>query len=165
MLSQGARLPQFRGRSQHGEEITHADLAGASALLFFYPFAFSSVCGSELREIALRRSEFAELDARLLAISCDSPHALRAYAQELSTSAGLDAGPAGANGPEWTLLSDFWPHGEIATAFGIFDQSRGVPQRVSFFVDAAGIIRTVQSAQFHQKRDIDQTVALLRELR
>ena len=166
MIGQGAHLPRFRGRSQHGEEITDADLAGRPALLLFYPYAFSPVCGSELREIAVRRCEFAQVGARLLAISCDSAHSLRAYAEQLSASVAAEEtrGPTDETELGFTMLSDFWPHGEIASAFGAFDESRGVPRRASFFVDAAGTIRAVQAAEFHQRRDVGQTLALLRAL-
>lgn len=166
MIGQGAHLPHFRGRSQHGEEITDADLAGRPALLLFYPYAFSPVCGSELREIAARRREFVPSEARLVAISCDTPHALRAYAEELSASIAAEEtpGPTDDGGLGFTMLSDFWPHGQIATAFGTFDESRGVPRRASFFVDETGCIRSVQTADFHQKRDVEQTLALLRAL-
>lgn len=150
----GRRAPEFSARSQHGEDVSLQDLAGAPSLLMFYPFAFSRVCGSELAGLHARRQELSAAGARALAISCDSMHSLRAYAETLAggTPLGFD------------LLSDFWPHGEIASAFGVFDSSRGAPSRTSFLLDGQLVIRHVQQAELTEQRDLDEALAQLRSL-
>jgi alkyl hydroperoxide reductase subunit AhpC len=39
------------------------------------------------------------------------------------------------------LLSDFWPHGAVARAYGVFDEARGCARRGSFLIDQNGTIR------------------------
>ncbi|MET4059660.1 peroxiredoxin [Arthrobacter sp. UYP6] len=119
--------PDFELPNQFGEPVRLADLAGAPALVIFFPFAFSGVCTGELDEIQGAREEFQRAGVRLLAVSCDSKYSLRAYAQ--------------ARGYTFDLLADFWPHGRVADAYGAFDSELGRPVRASFIIDEAGRVR------------------------
>ncbi|TDD57660.1 peroxiredoxin [Kribbella antibiotica] len=125
MAAVGSRAPDFSTRNQHGEEIRLSQYAGHPVVLVFYPYAFSGVCTSELT--ALRDRPELLASAQFLAISCDPLFTLRAYAdhQELGFS----------------LLTDFWPHGAIASSYGVFDAERGCARRGTFVIDAAGVIR------------------------
>ena len=151
----GEMAPHIALRSHHGETVELAAAAGQRVLLMFYPFAFSRVCGSELREVHRRWEEFRQVGARVLAISCDSVHALRAYADELS-------GSAEQPGPE--LLSDFWPHGAAAQAYGVFNPVTGGPQRVSFLLDETLRVRHQIASVNNEPRSLDQTLSLLNSL-
>lgn len=127
MTGVGDRAPGFSLRSQHGETVTLADLGGAPALLVFYPFAFSGICSSELAALRDHRGAFDDAGVRVIAISCDPMFSLRVFDDR--------------DGFGFTLLSDFWPHGEIARAYGCFDGDMGAAGRSSFLLDADGIVR------------------------
>ncbi|MDZ5078321.1 redoxin domain-containing protein [Nesterenkonia sp. HG001] len=151
-LSVGDRIPSLRGRTHHGEDLSLEQLAGAPALVMFYPFAFSRVCGSELAALHAARGDLAELGARAVAISCDAVHALRAYAEHLApTEAELG----------FDLLSDFWPHGAVARGCGAFDEARGAPTRTSYILDPALRVRHVQHVPAHQSRDLQEALVEL----
>ena len=124
----------------------------------FYPFAFSRVCGAELGEVHRRWKEFEHLDARLLAISCDAVHTLRAYAGHLAgdASAGERAG--------LHLLSDFWPHGAAAQRYGSFNPVTGAPQRISFLLDGRLRVRHQVTSDDGEARSLDRTLELLARL-
>nr|WP_245324384.1 redoxin domain-containing protein [Nesterenkonia lacusekhoensis] len=156
----GSRVPEFTARNQQGETVGSADLAGAASWVMFYPFAFSRVCGSELAQLHARWPEVQAHGVRVLAISCDPMHSLRAYAELLHDQGGGD----GAEPLGFDLLSDFWPHGEISASFGAFDAGRGAAQRVSFFLDAELTVRHVQSAEFSRSRDFSEALGHLAEL-
>lgn len=145
-------MPWASGRTHHGEALDLRDLGGSSVLLMFYPFAFSRVCGAELARLHAAEENFRLLNARAVAISCDSIHTLRAYAQELT---GADASLS------VDLLSDFWPHGRIAEQFGVFDEERGAATRASFIFDPELILRHVQQVPVHQERDLDEALDAL----
>ncbi|WP_202912148.1 redoxin domain-containing protein [Nesterenkonia muleiensis] len=145
----GQPAPWFVLRNQHGESVELAALAGAPAVVMFFPLAFSRVCGAELSEIMGRWAEFAELRARLLAVSCDSVHTLRAFADELG-------------GVPFDLLSDFWPHGAVSDDYGAFDQRQGFPARETFVLDAELTVRHRVSAAHDHARDLDQVLGALR---
>lgn len=122
----GSRAPDFSTRNQYGEPVRLSDYAGRrNVVLVFYPYAFSRVCTSELAELRDRPDLLAA--AEFLAISCDPMFTLRAYAE--------------AQRLEFGLLTDFWPHGAIASAYGVFDAERGCAVRGTFVVDRTGLIR------------------------
>lgn len=148
----------FSLRNQHGETVELKTLAGGPVLMMFYPFAFSRVCGVELAEVRTRWAEFEQLETRVLAISCDAVHTLRAYADQLG-SGTTAAEPVGLE-----LLSDFWPHGAAALRYGAFNPLTGGAQRVSFLLDSELRIRHRIAAADGEPRSIDQTLELLGSL-
>lgn len=164
----GEQAPGFSGRTHHGEVIELARLAGTPVLLMFYPFAFSRVCGSELQTLVARRDQVRASGARVLAISCDPMHSLRAYAQLLAAGSTTDSTDptAGESGElPFDLVSDFWPHGEIAQRYGAFDAIKGAAQRRSFLLDSALRIAHVQAVPAAEARDLDEALLLLGRLR
>ena len=131
MTGVGHPAPDFTARNQHGEQVSPAALRGAPAVLIFYPWAFSGICRGELAAVRDSHERFTAAGARVLAISCDAMFTLRAYAD--AEEIGFD------------LLSDHWPHGVIANAYGVFDADAGCALRGTFVLDAEGVItwRTV----------------------
>jgi peroxiredoxin len=123
----GTEAPDFVLKNQHGEDIRLSELRGRNVVLVFYPYAFSRVCTGELRELGDNLPVFADAAAELLAVSCDPMHTLRAWAE--SERLGF------------SLLSDFWPHGAVASSYGVFDADRGCAVRGTFVVDGAGVLR------------------------
>jgi peroxiredoxin len=102
-------------------------LRGTPTVLVFFPFAFSGICTSELAELRDNIEDFEAAKVRLLGISCDPRHSLRAWSEE--------------EGFGFDLLSDFWPHGAAARSYGVFDDAAGMALRGSFLVDGDGIVR------------------------
>jgi peroxiredoxin len=124
----GDVAPDFALRSQHGEPVQLSDFRGVkSVVVVFYPFAFSGTCTQELCEIRDDLARFQNDSVQVLAVSCDAVHTLRAFAE--------------AEGYQFPLLSDFWPHGEVARAYGVFNDKIGVAVRGSFLIDQDGVVR------------------------
>ncbi len=127
-LAVGAAAAAFSLTNQHGQTVSLADYAGRKhVVLVFYPFAFSGICTGELREIRDGLRDFEDDDIQVLAISCDSMYSIRAWAD--------------AEGHFFPLLSDFWPHGEVARTYGVFSEAGGFALRGTFLIDRDGIIR------------------------
>ena len=144
-LTLGQQAPSFTARNQHGELLTASSLRGSSVVIVFYPWAFSSICRSELAAIRDDHESFMALGSRVLAISCDAMYTLRAYADK--------------EGIAFDLLSDHWPHGAIAQAYGVFDELAGCARRGTFVLDSAGMIRWQQVNQINQPREITAVLA------
>ena len=70
---------------------------------------------------------FEEEDTQVLGISVDSTDTNRAWAESLGVEKLL-------------LLSDFWPHGEVAQAYGVLREG-GFTERATFIVDKEGVVR------------------------
>ena len=147
----GQEAPDFTLRDQHGQEVRLSSFRGHKAVLvMFYPFAFSSVCTGELSAVRDSLSTFESDDVQVLAVSCDPMFALRALADR--------------DGLTFPLLSDFWPHGAAATAYGVFDEARGCPDRSTFIIDRCGVLRWSVHNEIPTARDLQEQARVLSEV-
>lgn len=138
----GREAPAFGLRDQHGAGVELAAYRGAkNVVVLFYPYAFSGICTGELRAVRDDASTFRTDDVELVAVSCDHVFSLRAYAER--------------DGLDYPLLSDFWPHGKVARAYGVFDDDRGAAVRGTFLVDRAGVLRWRVVNAIGEARDLD----------
>ncbi|MGN6129745.1 MAG: peroxiredoxin [Nocardioidaceae bacterium] len=149
---EGDPAPDFALKDQHGATVTLSSFRGERAVaLMFYPYAFSGVCTGELSAVRASLPRFEQQDSVVLAVSCDPMFALRAFADR--------------DGLEFPLLSDFWPHGEVAQAYGVFDADRGCARRSTFLVDRGGVVRWHVHNAMPEARDLEQQLAVLEGLR
>ena len=140
-LSIGATAPDLTLKNQHGEDITLSSYRGKKVVLVFFPFAFSGICTGELCEIRDNLRELAGLDAEVLAVSCDHFFSNRAFADR--------------DGYEFSILSDFWPHGDISRAFGTFHDEAGVADRGTYVLDREGVLRWTVKQGIGDARSLD----------
>jgi len=136
----GTEAPDFTCKDQNNQEVTLSSFRGErNVLVVFYPFAFSGTCTGELCAVRDDIGSFQNEDVQVLAVSVDHVFALKAWAN--------------AEGYTFPLLSDFWPHGEVATTYGVFNADRGMAVRGTFLVDKAGIVRFAEVNQPGEARD------------
>lgn len=133
-IEAGATAPDFALRDNHGRTVRLSALCGPGAaegprnvVLVFYPFAFTGVCTREMGALRDALPSFVNDETLLLAVSNDSIHTLRVFAEQ--------------EGLEFPLLSDFWPHGEASRAYGVFDEEKGCAVRGTFIIDKEGVVR------------------------
>jgi mycoredoxin-dependent peroxiredoxin len=138
-LSAGDRAPDFSLPDQDKQVVSLADLRGTPVLLVFYPFAFSSLCTGELCQLRDELSAYTDAGVTVLAVSTDPVFSLKAFREK--------------EGFDFPLLSDFWPHGATAQAYGVFNEKSGMPLRGTFLIDAEGIITF---AEVNQPGDVRQ---------
>ena len=150
-LPLGGPAPDFTLRDQFGQDVTLSSFLGKKAVaLIFYPYAFSGVCTGEMAGIRSRLAEFMTFDSEVLAISCDPMFSLRAFAD--------------ADGLNFPLLSDFWPHGEVCRAYDVFNERSGSPRRSSYVIDKQGILRWAVHHANPDGRDLDEHLRQLQAL-
>ncbi|MGW6565106.1 peroxiredoxin [Streptomyces sp. NPDC054975] len=138
----GTKAPEFELKDNHGRTVRLADFRGEkNVVLVFYPFAFTGVCTGELGELRDNLSRFVNDDTQLLAVSTDSIHTLRVFAEQ--------------EGLEYPLLSDFWQHGEASRAYGVFDEDKGCAVRGTFVIDKEGVVRWSVVNDLPDARDIE----------
>lgn len=139
--SVGDDAPDFALTDQHGQTVRLSDLRGQrAALVVFYPWAFSGICGSELHAMQDQLHELESDQVALFTVSTDSMYALRTFADR--------------EGFTFPMLSDFWPHGAVAQAYGVLHPDVGVALRGTFLVDAAGIVRWSVVKGIGEARDL-----------
>jgi peroxiredoxin (alkyl hydroperoxide reductase subunit C) len=118
----GEMAPDFVLKDQNNQDVRLSDFrARRPVLLVFYPLAFTGVCSSELRSL----SSFA--GAQVLTVSVDSVYAHKVWALQEGFSV--------------PLLADFWPHGAVASSYGVFNAARGYAERGTFAVSLDGFVR------------------------
>ncbi len=138
----GAVAPDFVLKDQNNQEVRLADFRGRRAvLLVFYPLAFTGTCQGELCQVRDRLSDFVNDSVQLVTVSVDSPYAHKVWADR--------------EGYDFPLLSDFWPHGAVAQAYGVFNPERGFANRGTFLVDLDGVVRFAEMNSPGQARDQD----------
>ena len=151
-LSVGDPAPDFELKDQHGQSVRLSALRGQkAALVVFYPWAFSGVCGGELQALQARQDEIVSDDLALFTISTDPMYALRAFADQ--------------HGFTFPLLSDFWPHGAVAAAYGVLSDEVGIALRGTFLVDTDGVVRWSVVNGIPDARDIEDYTAAIAALR
>lgn len=124
----GNKAPDFELSDQHGVKVSLASFRDKkNVVILFYPFSFTGTCTGELCEIRDDLSAFQNDAVQLLAISCDSIFSQRTFSE--------------AQGYKFPVLSDFWPHGNVSKAYGVFNEDRGCAIRGTFIIDKAGILR------------------------
>ncbi|WP_405086277.1 peroxiredoxin [Microbispora sp. NBC_01389] len=138
----GQRAPDFALKDQHGVPVRLSDLRGRRVVLVFYPLSFSPVCHGELAAIRDGFAGSLPADVQVLAVSVDSMFSQRAWADQENFT--------------FPLLSDFWPHGEVARAYGVLDEDRGLALRGTFVMDAEGVVRWKVVNPIGSARDLDE---------
>jgi peroxiredoxin (alkyl hydroperoxide reductase subunit C) len=150
-LEVGAPAPDFTLKDQNNQEVRLSDFRGRKAvLLVFYPFTFTGTCQGELTEVSGSLGEFQNDGVQVLAVSVDSAYSHKVWATE--------------QGFDFPILADFWPHGGVASAYGVFNETGGFANRGTFVIDAGGIIRFAEEAGPGETRDQKAWRAALAEL-
>lgn len=124
----GDEAPDFELRDQHAQTHRLSSYRGnKNVVLVFYPFAFTGVCTGEMHAMQDELASLQNDETQVLAISCDTVASLRVFAER----EGLD----------YPLLSDYWPHGAVSTAYGVFNDALGAADRGTFVIDRSGVVR------------------------
>jgi mycoredoxin-dependent peroxiredoxin len=123
----GEKAPEFDLEVTHGERVRLSDYAGRSnVLLVFHPFAFTPVCEDEARDLQENLESFRHAQTEIVLVSCDSAAAREAWKRQL--------------GAEYVFAADFWPHGAVAKAYGVFNEETGAPYRGTFLIAKDGTV-------------------------
>jgi len=147
----GGQAPDFSLRDQNNEVVTLSDFRGDRAvLLVFYPWAFTNICTGELGQIRERLDEFANDSVQVMSISIDSSYAHKVFAQREDL--------------QFPLLADFWPHGAVAQAYGVFNSEAGASNRGTFLIDRNGIIRFSEVNEIGVGRDPERWIQEIKAL-
>jgi mycoredoxin-dependent peroxiredoxin len=127
-LEIGQEAPDFALKNEHGQLVRLSDFRGEkNVAIVFYPFAFSGTCTGELCQLRDNLEIFEADNVQVLAVSCDAVFTLRTWAESEKFT--------------FPLLSDFWPHGDVAQQYDVFNEITGTAIRGSFLVDTTGVLR------------------------
>lgn len=139
-LEVGAPAPDFTLKDQNNQPVRLADLAGRKVvLLVFYPLAFTGICRGELTELQEHLDTYQNDAVQVLTVSVDSVFSHKVWADR--------------EGYAFPLLADFWPHGAVAQAYGVFNEAAGTAYRGTFVIDRDGVVRFAEMNMPGEARD------------
>ena len=148
----GDVAPDFTLKDQNEKGVTLSDFRGKkTVVLSFHPLAWTSVCKIQMQDLEKHKKDFERLDAVALGLSVDSVPCKKAWAEDLGVK-------------ETSLLADFWPHGGVAQAFGIFREKNGFSERAVFIVDREGLVRFKKIYPMREVPDIGEILKALEDL-
>ena len=151
-LAPGTAAPDFELPDQNGEKVKLSDFQGKQAVaLVFYPFTFTGICEGELCQLRDDHSQFTDAGVQVLALSCDSKNSQKVWAEQ--------------QGYNFPVLSDFWPHGEVAQAYGVFNDALGCAIRATFLIGQDGtIVDAFETDSLGTAREADRYTEALANL-
>jgi peroxiredoxin len=151
MIRVGDEAPGFTLRDQNREQFALSSMRGAKAVLIvFYPFAFTGICTGELQRVRDDLELFQNDHVQVVSISADSVYTQKIFSVREEF--------------EFPLLSDYWPHGAVAQAYGVFNDQGGFANRGTFLVDRDGIVRFAEMKTIGEGREADEWIAAIKAL-
>jgi peroxiredoxin len=148
----GEMAPGFVLPDLNGDPVRLRDFRGKkNVVISFVPAAWTPVCSDQWPGYNLAMDIFAAHDAVLLGITVDNTPSQKAWVEAMG---GLD----------FTVLSDFWPHGAVADKYGVLRTS-GEAERALFVIDKQGVIRFIEVHDINTRPDLGLLVRELEKLR
>jgi peroxiredoxin len=139
-LPVGATAPDFSLKDQNNQDVHLRDFHGRKAvLLVFYPFTFTGTCQGELTAIRDNLDSYQNESVQVLAVSVDSVYSHKVWAVQ--------------EGFTFPILADFWPHGEVAQTYDVFNAGGGMANRGTFLIDGEGVVRFAEEIGPGESRD------------
>ncbi len=135
----------FLLKDHKDREISLKNLSGKKFLLSFHPLAWTSVCAEQMKSLEANFEKFTTLNTVPLGISVDPGPSKKAWASEL----GIE---------KTSLLCDFWPHGQVASDFGIFKDDSGISERANIIIDEKGKVLFVKIYPISELPDIAEII-------
>jgi peroxiredoxin len=148
MIQKGDAAKAFKLKDQDDKEFQLSDFQGKKVLLSFHPLAWTSVCADQMKALEAHKDKFDSLNTVALGFSVDSVPCKKAWAKELGIQSTR-------------LLCDFWPHGEVAQAYGIFRERNGFSERANIILDENQRVTFVKVYPIKELPDIEEVFQAL----
>ncbi len=145
----GATAPNFNLKDNRGNMVSLNDYKGKKVLLSWHPLAWTSVCAEQMKSLETNYARFEALGTIPLGLSVDPVPSKNAWAKDLKIA-------------NLKLPSDFWPHGEVAKAYGLFRELEGFSERANVIVDENGKVIWIKIYDIHQLPDVEEVLQILK---
>ncbi len=145
-IAVGDLAPDFTLDDNRKHPVHLLDYRGKKVLLSWHPLAWTKVCAEQMKSLEAHIADFSRLSTVALGISIDSVPSKNQWAKQLLIAQTM-------------LLSDFWPHGAVAQAYGLFREVEGYSERANVLVDETGRVAWVKVYAIPELPDIDEVLA------
>ena len=147
----GDKAKNFTLLDQNGKEFRLSKFRGKRVLLSFHPMAWTSVCAEQMKSLEKNKKVFDSLNTIAVGVSTDTVPSKKAWAENL----GIE---------NTRLLSDFWPHGKVVKAYGLFRKDDGVSERANVIIDEKGSVAFIKVYPISKLPDIDEIIGILKKM-
>jgi peroxiredoxin len=147
----GDKAPDFALKDQNRNDVKLSDYRGKKVVLSWHPLAWTGTCTLQMKDLEAHRQDYEERGAVALGMSVDTAPSKKAWAEDMGIENTL-------------LLADFWPHGEVAKKYGVFDEKSGASKRAVFIIDEEGIVRWKKIYPGGERPDVDEILSALEEI-
>ena len=151
-INVGASAPDFTLKDQDGKDFKLSDQKGKRVLLSFHPMAWTGVCTEQMKSLEANYSTLASLNTVPVGLSIDHVPSKKAW----SDSMGLK---------QLKIVADFWPHGAVAKAYGLFREHGGTSERANVIVDEKGKVAWMKVYPMGELPDIKEVIEALKKLK
>ncbi len=149
-LKPGDAAPDFTLKDQFDGDVTLSALKGKKVLLSFHPLAWTGVCEIQMRSLEQKCRALGELNTIALGISVDSAPCKKEWADYIDVE-------------NTQLLSDFWPHGDVAKKYDLFIEKAGISGRANILIDEKGKIELVKIYEIPEIPDIEEIIRFIKK--
>lgn len=147
----GDEMRDFTLKDQNGKDFKLSEQAGKRVLLSFHPLAWTSVCAEQMKSLEANKKIFDALNTIAVGLSVDSVPTKKAWADSLGIF-------------DTRILADFWPHGGVASLYGLFREAEGHSQRANVLIDENGKVAWVKVYELKQLPPIDEVIEAIKNL-
>jgi len=148
IIKKGDKAKEFTLKDHDDKEVRLSDFEGKKVLLSFHPLAWTSVCAEQMKALEAHKGKLDSLNTVALGLSVDTVPSKNAWAKELGIQ-------------NTRLLCDFWPHGEVAQAYGIFREKNGFSERANIILDEDRRVLFVKVYPIRELPDIEEILKAL----
>jgi len=149
IIQLGKMVKSFTLQDQFGKNFVLTRMKGRRVLLSFHPLAWTPVCTLQMQSLEKNKKIFDKLNTIAVGLSVDSVPCKAAWAKSIKIK-------------QTKLLSDFWPHGNVAKGLGLFREQDGISQRANVILDESGKVCFVKVYPISQLPDIKEIIAFLK---
>lgn len=149
-MKTGDKISDFVLKDQHNEELRLSNLKVKKVLLSFHPLAWTRICAQQMKSLEENQERLTGLNTMAIGLSVDTVPSKYAWAKELGIK-------------NTKLLSDFWPHGEVAKKLGIFREKEGFSERANIIVDENQLVIFVKVYDISKLPDIEEIIGFLKK--
>jgi peroxiredoxin len=147
----GENAKDFTLKDQDGNEVSLSQFAGKKVLLSFHPLAWTGVCTKQMQSLEANSEVLDSLNTVALGMSVDTVPTKKAWAESMKVE-------------KTRLLSDFWPHGEVAKRYGLFLEDKGVSARANVLIDETQKVVFVKIYEISTLPDITEIIEFIKNM-
>jgi peroxiredoxin len=152
VITVGSKAPDFSLKDQNKKTVRLSKFPGKKVLLSFRPLAWTPVCRDQMKSLDENYRRFEALNTVALGIGVDSVPSNKAWADVMEIE-------------HTSLLSDFWPHGEVARLYKVFDEENGFAQRANIIVDEKQRVIFAKTYPTSELPEVEEVIKFLGEKR